>query len=229
MSHTTGRSILIWCVPLAVLSVLSASWGPAVALRVRHRTEHVHVGGAQDSSRLMLFVSSGLSWTRVDIDALSEDFDVGDLPFEWSPGSVPGWLAETGWLSPAPGYSSSWVVDSFGIPLRCFVCRWDERLGSARETSPRVGGVAIGRVDHPSECERVLPIRPLWWRLLVNLGFWWLAWVGVLLGAVLAWSHVRLHYGHCPRCGYDLNFRVAAGCSECNWRPRRQHRDSEEL
>lgn len=28
----------------------------------------------------------------------------------------------------------------------------------------------------------------------------------------------RMRRGHCPRCDYDLRFKVGSGCPECGWR-----------
>ena len=64
----------------------------------------------------------------------------------------------------------------------------------------------------------VLPLRPLWFGLLVNSSLYSLLWLLLFVGVAFARQVCRKRVGRCPACGYELRMCKAPGCPECGWR-----------
>jgi hypothetical protein len=69
----------------------------------------------------------------------------------------------------------------------------------------------------------LIPLRPIA-GFLADTAVYGAAWSALLLLPALSprwWREGRrLRKGCCPACGYDLRWRLEAGCPECAWRPR---------
>lgn len=64
---------------------------------------------------------------------------------------------------------------------------------------------------------RALPMRPLWFGLIVNMLIFSAAWFVFLIApGAMRRQHRRVR-GRCPNCGYDLQGELDAGCPECGW------------
>lgn len=72
----------------------------------------------------------------------------------------------------------------------------------------------------------VLPIWPLWWGLLLDIAFFTVVWLGIIVVIVVAWSitrrRLRRRRGLCVACGYpvrrgarDGDHRKDRACPEC--------------
>lgn len=83
------------------------------------------------------------------------------------------------------------------------------------------GGVLLeegARLSGTWNPPRALPMRPLWFGLIVNVVLFSAAWLVLLLAPRAIREELRRRRGRCPRCGYDLQGELVAGCSECGWR-----------
>jgi hypothetical protein len=64
---------------------------------------------------------------------------------------------------------------------------------------------------------RMLPLRPLWRGLALDIAVWAvLLWL-VTLGPFEIRRLARQASGRCLRCGYDLRGEAVSGCPECGW------------
>lgn len=119
---------------------------------------------------------------------------------------LPAWA-----IDPEPGGCTE--QHAFGWPLVCMKWTMDARQDCNYwpVDATRAG---LGMV--------YLPVRPCWLNLIASTVLWGsAAWAVVF--ALVTWPRarrrrVRLRYGHCPACGYDLQHRMEAGCPECGWR-----------
>ncbi|MHC4129117.1 MAG: hypothetical protein ACYSWT_01300 [Planctomycetota bacterium] len=65
--------------------------------------------------------------------------------------------------------------------------------------------------------QRTLPLRPLWWGLILDVAAWAaLLWL-VTLGPFELRRIARQARGRCLHCGYDLRGDGRGGCPECGW------------
>jgi hypothetical protein len=115
---------------------------------------------------------------------------------------------------------SELVVDQVGWPCPALYCVSIPASTGTLESSLRLGGIVISRAattTMPADGYRVIPLRPIWGGLLLDVCLF------STLGGGLATTFVSLRrlrrrsQGHCPRCGYDLRFAFVDGCSECGW------------
>jgi hypothetical protein len=62
-----------------------------------------------------------------------------------------------------------------------------------------------------------LPLRPIWFGIVIDTLFYAAIWGGVWFGFVAGKRAIRRKRGRCPMCGYDLRRALEKGCSECGW------------
>lgn len=109
----------------------------------------------------------------------------------------------------------------YGLPFRAMSDVQIERHVGTTVTDYEVGtirgGVNLhGAVAGSGTIRRRLPLMPVWPGFALDVVFYTLVWHALLLIPLLAWRRVRRHFGHCPRCGYDLHGVAAdAPCPEC--------------
>ncbi|MFG0252348.1 MAG: hypothetical protein ACF8NJ_05680 [Phycisphaerales bacterium JB038] len=102
--------------------------------------------------------------------------------------------------------STMWTEHAAGWPLRshCWLTR-----GSA--THGAWSAPAWFRQLRPPGPVGVLPYRPWWPGFLGDTLLYAAPWPILLLLPVWLRGRVRRHYGHCPRCGYDLQRNLSQG------------------
>ena len=66
--------------------------------------------------------------------------------------------------------------------------------------------------------ERLLPFRPLWLGLLLNVAIYYAIIEAALFTLLCAIRRRRMRKGLCPACGYDLRGEFDGGCPECGWK-----------
>lgn len=83
------------------------------------------------------------------------------------------------------------------------------------------GGIYAGPIAGTASTlsgERVLPLRPIWFGVVIASAFWMIPWIGVTV-AMIGLGEVRrrrqLRRDRCAICGYDLRGSDALLCSEC--------------
>jgi hypothetical protein len=62
---------------------------------------------------------------------------------------------------------------------------------------------------------RILPVRPIWPGFAINIALFTMMWLASLMVVTTVRSTARRRRGRCPRCGYDLRYRVRRACPEC--------------
>jgi hypothetical protein len=218
---------VVLCGMLSVLTLFATSWGAAIRPRLPQNGTLLQTIETESGRPLLLLVDRRATWTCVEVGILTEGRI--EEPGAAEDNQLPKWLRSLGPLYYRPSASNSWALEAFGFPLRAFACRWEESGDPPyeRTTVWRDGGISVAvlRRSAANETPRrydgalqpVLPIRPLWIGIGVNLLFWWLVFVGLWGGGLFALGTIRRHYGHCPRCGYDLEHNIPAGCVECGW------------
>jgi len=64
----------------------------------------------------------------------------------------------------------------------------------------------------------VLPLRPIWRGLAIDIAVYSSAWLVMVVGVGTARRWNRSVRGRCPRCAYDLKGQATPGCPECGWK-----------
>lgn len=79
----------------------------------------------------------------------------------------------------------------------------------------------IGLIDSSNFGHHVLPLKPIWSGMALNVAFYASWWAILIIGVPFAVrtlsSQLRKRRGLCPKCGYDLRGEFTSGCSECGW------------
>ena len=81
------------------------------------------------------------------------------------------------------------------------------------------GGIQAGIVPDVMLTDQsgALPLIPIWPGFLIDTLFYAAIWLGLFFGLTSAKRFIRTRRGRCPRCGYDLQGNLSAGCPECGW------------
>ncbi|MFG0285501.1 MAG: hypothetical protein ACF8R7_13875 [Phycisphaerales bacterium JB039] len=107
-----------------------------------------------------------------------------------------------GWPAPCMWYQ---VLSTFDAPTMSIVA--DELRGGVHLR----GGPPTGR----GAGFYALPLRPIWWGLVINTLFFSALWLVALTAPPMARGALRRRRGLCLRCGYDLQGQFTGGCPEC--------------
>jgi hypothetical protein len=122
------------------------------------------------------------------------------------PSAIPSWISL--WDDRQPNDQIRQVVAT-GWPAKCLALT----VSTSKQGVTRHQSVILPFVPH----RRRLPSVPIWAGLLANT----LVYATVTLLVAQATRTVqrarRRRGGHCPSCGYDLQFRFDVGCAECGW------------
>lgn len=143
------------------------------------------------------------------------------------------------WIEPMDAIShtlpreDAWSISRAGWPLPALACtNHDEAVIS---TGPIFIPLAPGGTDRerPRGIEhgiplpshrgsfaggwRALPFEPLWPGLLTDIAFYGVLWLIAFNLPAFVRARTRRARGRCPRCAYDLQRNLAAGCPECGW------------
>ena len=137
--------------------------------------------------------------------------DWGAPPVSSTGGShPPHWTA----IPPDDGSFTRADTGATGWPMRCLASEAffssDSQIGIVYRWNLDLGANAQGAI--------LLPLRPLPVGFVINTLVYAAMWYVVFQLVGRARSQVRRHYGHCPKCGYDLQHQLGKGCSECGWR-----------
>lgn len=125
--------------------------------------------------------------------------------FVTSDADLPQWF-----VVPPAGFGESRTVLAAGFPLLCMTLEMDD--GSSR--MPRYRGVL--RLPMIRETPVVMvPLRPMYVRLLVNSLFYATALHFVLCGIRALRRQRRIRRGNCPFCNYDMRAIGSSPCPEC--------------
>ena len=121
--------------------------------------------------------------------------------------------------SPPSGTLLVWPIQMrLGWPMRCLAYShvgyygWGAFGWGSTGARGIAGGVPLGPVTAPFEA-RVVPYRPLWPGILVNMLVLGGAAFLVVESLRRLRARRRVRAGHCPACGYDM--RGLAACPEC--------------
>lgn len=233
-----ARTALVYVV-IGILATLGIAWGSAIFADLSRGTISTRpVPGPGRHSQEMA-IDEVCTWTGVRREWHGVDRNKG---MDWHDGMLWGprrgpapwpvdnelaqWhgAAEWGWyprtLQEAVSASASVprIQDARGFPWLCLYCDIDVGMNAAGGTYFETrGGIALSGSGVADALEyRALPLRPLWSGILLDtLAFALTA--RLALTAPQARSFLRRRRGLCPRCAYDLQGQIAAGCPECGF------------
>ncbi len=112
---------------------------------------------------------------------------------------------EFGW--PALAWRAVWLPHSSG-----YGALWQGDIHDGIYAGPIAGTAST------LSGERVLPLRPIWFGVVIASAFWMIPWMGLtaaIVGLGVARGRMRLRRKRCTICGYDLRGSDALLCSEC--------------
>jgi hypothetical protein len=111
----------------------------------------------------------------------------------------------------------SWREYRFGWPLPCL----GYAFASPMAGGPwQHGGITLPKWTRFWGAEQfgvTIPYRPSSRALMLNTIIYAALWAAVTPGLAFTRARFRRRRGRCPRCGYDLQGKFNAGCSECGW------------
>jgi hypothetical protein len=127
-------------------------------------------------------------------------------------GSLPPWAS--------PRYADLHVPRE---PFASAAATREDRVIEARGWPlPAFWGEVKLRPEDRAVTDRALPLRPIWFNLLLDAAMLgaalWLGRLALTRPARFLAESTRARRGACIRCGYDLQFDLKHGCPECGWR-----------
>ena len=115
------------------------------------------------------------------------------------------------------------VVHAAGWPTRAWSAEWKAHPSRLSELGGRdlSGGLIIGRIPDAAwfiPAKRLLPLRPIWPSVILDVAFWWIVWLVVACAIAIPGvmrGRFRRRRNRCAVCGYDRRGHDAQACSEC--------------
>lgn len=216
-----------------ILAFVFSCVGNAIIVITQTVLVYLVLGTADLHAELQFEKSGGFQVWRQSYSRISDEFTVQSWEID-GPGPAEMPLASTAIPKMRPGHVRAdigsllkcWTNYTIaGWPLRCaWGAEWVRLNGSESDLS-----VGIARLNIPpsvsslTEVDRlIIPYRPLWSGLVVDLVAHTAFWSIPLLGVPAFRRHLRRRRGHCPACDYDLRGSVAGTpCPECGVLPSR--------
>ncbi len=106
-------------------------------------------------------------------------------------------------------------ITARGWPAICMA----ESVVSVRDAGGDITRLIHGGItaDRKMGRLRIIPLRPLWFGLVMNTSFYSTCILGIVVLVRYIRSRRRERRGCCKKCGYQVGMNVASGCPECGW------------
>lgn len=171
----------------------------------------------------MLQREGDLPWYPYNLFGPADADGTNLWPLRWPRFGMFGHRPEVGWglegeAIPARGSSGMGFEIAHGFPFLAVSCRAAFDRSIERRSYVMQGGLMLAP-DLPGSTGtfRVLPWRPVWSGLLLDIAIFALLWLGVTEGCAVGVRFLRLRRNRCPACGYSLAGQASPGCPECGW------------
>lgn len=221
------------CVMLGAITTVVVTWGLAVFLpfeSVKSSTAFrtAKFGGTELKAGFMVFRYQRSGYLAVHpmtpvpvAHGNPEDHEsepsTRDLTPDWARGSVEAYWSKY--------RVNSIVLESFGWPCPAAFSQVSFTFSPGVSPSPTVddgSGFIVQRVTRTRPVfnvayPAVLPVRPIWRGLAIDVTAYAATWMLILVGLGVAKRAIRIHRGLCPRCAYNLKDQPTPGCPECGW------------